>query len=372
VNSQWDIAVLLTADPGVAAIPLAADAPHQNEPLTFGGFGPHGQFACGVGRLLGYVRMQGTPTADTLRLSGAARQGDSGGPIVNVRGEIVGLIVGTDGRIVIGPSCRPIARFVARFRSLLRHAIAARTPQRPVGPAPPPGNSVENNRPPKPEPPAASPQIANDSTPPHLALPDPHTSPEKSSPVRAQPATTASGNPQSKIRNLKSEILTLALPILFAALGISVPPTTVLVALRVIRFLRGSRAGQVRGRPWLPCRWMVRRRRNSRAVRSEEQPPNANDKADKDGRAGCRKRAVTLERHLNDDYARELAGVFAYDGRSPLQDATLGREFSREIDRAAESSDARMAEWATGLRDRVLRRFHRIHGWTPAPAEPAE
>jgi hypothetical protein len=108
----------------------------------------------------------------------------------------------------------------------------------------------------------------------------------------------------------------------------------------------------------------MRRSRKSQTTVGE---PIAND----EGSADCPPR-VNLERRLNDEYARELAGVFAYGGRSPLQDATLGREFTREIDRAAESSDAKLAEWAKGLRDRVMRRFHRIHGWTPSPAEPAE
>jgi len=74
--------------------------------------------------------------------------------------------------------------------------------------------------------------------------------------------------------------------------------------------------------------------------------------------------------HLNDDYARQLQDVFQLSGRSPEQDATLGRDYDEELSRAAQSSDPQLSSWARALRDRVATRFQRIHGPAPLPADP--
>jgi hypothetical protein len=92
-------------------------------------------------------------------------------------------------------------------------------------------------------------------------------------------------------------------------------------------------------------------------------------RAEKRGTSTGRQSAA---RQLNDDYAGQLARVYALSGRSPLADATLGREFDEELRRAEESSDGPLARWARALRERVARRFYRIHGESPMPAEPTE
>lgn len=370
VDSAWDMAVLIIGAPDAPAIPLAASPPAGSEDLAYAGYGPQGRFASGAGRLVGYVRMQGTATADTLQLTGAARQGDSGGPIINACGQLVGLIVGTNGRIVIGPSCRPIKRFLDRF-------VGPADPARGKagGRVPAAGNDA-NAR-------LAPPTERDDAEPHGAARPRQEEafagvrdgSQQPAAPARSRPhamehvddapAPTPAGRrgtgqePEPGARG-PTDVLALVLPLLLAALGISVPPTTVLIAFRVFRCARRAHLRRAR-----------RRRRPTNSHPHEKgganhSPPPAGDAA------GCNGRHVVLERNLNDDYAGQLASVFANSGRSLLQDATLGREFSREIDRAASSSDAKLAEWATDLRDRVMRRFHRIHGWTPSPAEPLE
>ena len=75
---------------------------------------------------------------------------------------------------------------------------------------------------------------------------------------------------------------------------------------------------------------------------------------------------------LNDDYAQQLVEVFQHSGRSPIQDATLGREYDEEVRRAAGSSDLGLSRWASALREKVESKFHRIHGLAPAPAEPVK
>ncbi|GAG13324.1 unnamed protein product, partial [marine sediment metagenome] len=73
---------------------------------------------------------------------------------------------------------------------------------------------------------------------------------------------------------------------------------------------------------------------------------------------------------LNDSYAKQLTDVFALSGHSPTADATLGREYDRELLQAAQSSDGALAAWAKKLRERVAQSFYRIHDRQPMPAEP--
>jgi hypothetical protein len=240
VDSAWDIAVLMIGAPDAPAIPIAPSPPAGRETLAYAGFGPQGRFASGSGRLVGYVRMQGTPTADTLQFTGSARQGDSGGPIVNARGQLVGLIVGTNGRIVIGPSCRPIKRILERFVGPRapggRRAPTegwSRVPGRPAGrdveadPAPPAGRD------------AAQPQRASQHRQEEAAgarddLQEPTPRPSRRhtmEPADDAPASLPAGTAGP----------TDLLPLLLAAVGISVPPTSVFVALRVLRCIRHRR-----------------------------------------------------------------------------------------------------------------------------------
>jgi hypothetical protein len=128
------------------------------------------------------------------------------------------------------------------------------------------------------------------------------------------------------------------LPGVLAALGWTGPPSVAaIIALRLV-------AGVVRRRV------AKRRRRGSSNARSRTKRP----------------------RPLNDDYAEQLARVYALSGRSPVADATLGREYDEELRRAEAGSDAALARWARTLRERVARRFYRIHDESPTPSEPPE
>ena len=88
------------------------------------------------------------------------------------------------------------------------------------------------------------------------------------------------------------------------------------------------------------------------------------------GLAIWRKRKSTRHgRSLNDDYAHQLNELFALSGRTSDQDATLGREYDRELEEAT-TGTGDVAKWASALRRKVTRKFFRIHGAQPSPAEP--
>jgi S1-C subfamily serine protease len=108
IDAVWDCAVLeLSAPPeGVspAEVELGRAAMQQiGNRLESCGYGPDGRLACNSGLFLGYKRCSQRPQGpdDWMVLSGHARQGDSGGPVFNERGRLVGVLWGTDGEEVI-------------------------------------------------------------------------------------------------------------------------------------------------------------------------------------------------------------------------------------------------------------------------------
>jgi S1-C subfamily serine protease len=111
-DSTWDLAALRIARPDVAPVIVAAAFPGQGDPVTFGGFGPNGRYQSGSGRALGYARVGRTTTSETLTVSGAARDGDSGGPILNANGELVAVLWGTDGKTVTGTYSGRVRKFL--------------------------------------------------------------------------------------------------------------------------------------------------------------------------------------------------------------------------------------------------------------------
>jgi thioredoxin 1 len=108
IDAVWDCAVLeLSGQPeGVLPAELElGDAAMQQagNRLESCGYGPDGRLACNSGLFLGYRRSGERPQGpdDWMILSGHARQGDSGGPVFNERGRLVGVLWGTDGESVV-------------------------------------------------------------------------------------------------------------------------------------------------------------------------------------------------------------------------------------------------------------------------------
>jgi len=321
VDPLWDLAALRIARPPAEPVAIAQQFARPGEAVSSCGFGPDGRYARNRGRALGYVRTAHGATFETLELTGSARDGDSGGPVFNQRGELVAVLWGTDGRTVGGTYCGRVRKFLATL--LGRPAPPSEPPLVPV--RPPNANEQDRSlsqRLEKIE--AALAAVA--------ALGD-----------RVERAESAVGkdNLRAVIREVALGIaadrgpglVESLLPKLLAALGWTGPPSiAAIVAIRLASRLLRRR---------------VRKRLASSG--SATSPPRP---------------------ALNDDYARQLADVYALCGHSTTADATLGREYDAELRGAEQSSDATLARWARQLRTRVARRFYRIHGETPSPAEP--
>ena len=86
---------------------------------------------------MGYAQTGDSPHFETLVVSGAARQGDSGGAIFNAQNELVAVLWGTDGRRIVGTYCGRLRRFLKGARNRLpapRHPPPPVAPQQPSTP----------------------------------------------------------------------------------------------------------------------------------------------------------------------------------------------------------------------------------------------
>jgi len=111
VDSEWDLAALLIWRPQVQAIPIATVAPRPGDLLTIAGYGP-GRYRAATGRCTQYVAPGANRPYEMVELATAARQGDSGGPIFNERGELAGVLFGSSGGTTSGSYCGRVSRFL--------------------------------------------------------------------------------------------------------------------------------------------------------------------------------------------------------------------------------------------------------------------
>ncbi len=125
VDAVWDCAVLELVGTPADVVPVElergeAAMQHEGDRLESCGYGPDGKLACNTGLFQGYRRSTaaGQGPDDWMVISGHARGGDSGGPVFNKRGRLVGVLWGTDGREVVCVQA-------GRLHVLLDQAVAA-------------------------------------------------------------------------------------------------------------------------------------------------------------------------------------------------------------------------------------------------------
>jgi hypothetical protein len=111
VDRDWDLALLAIWRPPVEPVRLAARAPRPGEPLSIAGYGS-GSYRAAGGRCTQYLSPGRGLPFDMVELSTAARQGDSGGPILNERGELAGVLFGATWRTTAGTHAGRVARFL--------------------------------------------------------------------------------------------------------------------------------------------------------------------------------------------------------------------------------------------------------------------
>ena len=357
VDQTWDLAALAIVRPGVMPVKIAADYPVPGEQLESCGYGADGKYWCNRGQVLGYTRTLATQTHETLEMSGCAREGDSGGPVLNRRGELVAVIWGTDGRSVMGTFCGRIRRFL--------HGILAveRKPERP-----PEAESADA---------ADGPLGAGDGSSSfgegldrigqrlddlggrfeedarkrgerQMTIGQRFDGVERSLAALARLPDRINGVEQAvtadRLRPVIEElaggmiaarapsVLEAAIPAILAGLGWTGPPAlAAIVGLRVL-------SGLIR----------YRRRKN----RSGEAA---------DAAGGFRRDEPVGSLPRDDEEAYQFLQLSRLEGRSPLHDALVGRIAFDELDKAIDAQpDGAGADWARALRRKLEDRFNEM------------
>ena len=132
-DRTWDLAAVAVWKPGAKPVELAKKPPRKGELLTIAGYGPVGTYRAAGGRCVGFVAPVGNYPQEMCEVSVQPRQGDSGGPIFNRRGELAGVLFG-------GSSGRTMGSHSDRVRWFLSNVIPAfdyREPERIASNQPP-------------------------------------------------------------------------------------------------------------------------------------------------------------------------------------------------------------------------------------------
>jgi S1-C subfamily serine protease len=114
-DDAWDLAILSTAAPAAAPVPIAARPPAVGDRLTLAGYGPVPfRYREASGEVTQFLGPTGRHPQHMLEVRAAARQGDSGGPIFNARGEVVAVLWGSTGGLTAGSHVTEIRRMLGQ------------------------------------------------------------------------------------------------------------------------------------------------------------------------------------------------------------------------------------------------------------------
>lgn len=93
MDEDWDLAVVKIPVPAADPLPISASAPRPGEILWIAGYGSS-EFLLQMGRCTQYLAPRKQWPLELVEVAATARQGDSGGPILNQRGELAGVLFG--------------------------------------------------------------------------------------------------------------------------------------------------------------------------------------------------------------------------------------------------------------------------------------
>lgn len=112
LDETWDLAALVVWRPPTEPVRLAARPPQQGDQLTICGYG-QGDYRALTGRCTDYYAPEVGEPQELVELDVEARQGDSGGPIFNSRGELAGVLFGAARGTTLGSFGGRVQTFLA-------------------------------------------------------------------------------------------------------------------------------------------------------------------------------------------------------------------------------------------------------------------
>ena len=184
-DETWDLAVIVVWRPPAPPVPLADAPPAIGEPLTIAGWG-RGTFRAQTGPCTQYLSPGSGQPQELVELWATARQGDSGGPILDARGRLAGVLFGQNEGRTIGSCCTRLRAILARVGSVgvpLALASAVPAPRQPLPGPPGPWGTVSAAVPPGLAPPG-------ETTPSATPLTNP-TDPSRAESISAAASPTA-------------------------------------------------------------------------------------------------------------------------------------------------------------------------------------
>ena len=116
MDEAWDLAAVVIWKPPATPIPLASSPPVPGDLLTIAGYG-RGPYRAQTGRCTEYLSPGAGYPKEFVELAAGARQGDSGGPILNERGELAGVLFGQNSGRTIGSCSTRLRVFLASVGS---------------------------------------------------------------------------------------------------------------------------------------------------------------------------------------------------------------------------------------------------------------
>lgn len=112
VDADWDLAALVIWRPPIEPVRLAPVPPRPGDVLTIHGYG-RGKYRIATGRCTAFYAPKLHFPQEMVELNVEARQGDSGGPIFNQRGELAGVLFGAGEGTTIGSFAPRVDSFLA-------------------------------------------------------------------------------------------------------------------------------------------------------------------------------------------------------------------------------------------------------------------
>jgi len=132
VDKDWDLAALAIWKPTAPPVPISATVPRPGDPLAIAGYGS-GDWRLAAGKCTQYVAPAENLPYEMVEVSAEARQGDSGGPIFNSRGELAGVLFGASRGTTSGSYSGRVRLFLEPIiaGAAANDAVAANTPVSP-------------------------------------------------------------------------------------------------------------------------------------------------------------------------------------------------------------------------------------------------
>lgn len=112
MDSEWDLAALVIWRPPSEPVKMATQPPRPGDWLTIAGYGK-GDYRAITGRCTQFYSPKLELPRELVELDVEARQGDSGGPIFNNRGELAGVLFGAGEGTTLGSFEGRVKTFLA-------------------------------------------------------------------------------------------------------------------------------------------------------------------------------------------------------------------------------------------------------------------